>query len=223
MMQGTRDMPTAEPDRTTFVDFAAALASSSRGATSREVWLEHAAPRKGPEGALVPFKVCVTLSESLLRNCERLRPVLEASEPGQVLHVPIDGSSVSLESVSQALDWQSLSAAERKAMTESAPWHSTSALMHAAHWLGSAALLAACERALHAHLCLDNAVRLALASERCGAQALLTACFFLLKCFFCADSAESRRGRTARLHGPAPRRGRTAASPPPRPPARHRL
>lgn len=95
------DFATGEP----FADHATALLSSCHsggargGAATRRLVLEHAAPRKGPEGALVPRTLQLIAAESRLRECARLGAALAAAAAGAPLRLTVNSASVGLESV----------------------------------------------------------------------------------------------------------------------------
>ena len=193
-------------DLTPFVPFGAAETVRTLRDDERDILLEQARPIRGAQGELIPRKQWIRVTAAGLQSSVRLRQLLEsATADQQLLVAQIHTEALSIEAVARALEWQAATVAEQQHLLEHSSWQSISNIMHAAAWLGSASLLSLCEAKLCAALCLENAVQLARAAERCDTPKLRSRCFFLLKAFFCADDGLYRPGRADGKKASVPR------------------
>ena len=146
------------------------------------------------QGEMHAMKLWCQISREHLLQSDRLSSLIvptpedvSADNGDEALHVVVPDDSLNIESIAQALRWQSLPSKEREEIHGHVTWQSMCGLLQASAWLGCSPLLSACESRLCDMLCLDNVVPVARAAERASALRLLTAAFFLLKAYFCAD------------------------------------
>jgi flagellar biosynthesis/type III secretory pathway protein FliH len=149
------------------------------------------------QGEMQAMKVwCYAPREQVLQS-ERLSafvvPQDEVSHSNAELVVAVPDDALGIESIAQALQWQTLSSTEQKVSFGHVSWQTMCGLLQAAAWLGCMPLLSVCESRLMDLLCLDNVVPVARAAERSNALRLLTTAFFLLKAYFCADTDSLER------------------------------
>ena len=153
-----------------------------------DVVLHSKQPTPPASGELALRKVYLRVRASVL---ERLRPLVCTPKTSDGAYEV--GDIAPLEAVAQAIEWAASGGEEeRPARVLDEQWPRALGLMEAASWLGLPALLAASQQALSREVCLDNAVAVACAAERCNALPLLSRCFFLLKAYFCATEDDER-------------------------------